>query len=398
MTDDDGRNGFPSASSMARLAECTVSHALSRGLSSASSPDALAGTRKHAGCEHLNNGWMSPKPDLSESEWEEAKALVETSSEAFEGLAEKLDATLDRMFVEERVWWDGGKELKYSAKVDVAWILSPDHNGRGYTTEPLPNGGEVVRTYERGRDERDGDRGAIIDYKSCAFGEHDEPADNLQLRAQALAFAQTHDLQTVYVAIVQPGRKVEWCRYSDADLDAASIEIGDIVEAAIEGKGEPIPGESQCRYCPAAEHGVCPAVNATLDAMASGELAIPIEARSDDQIAAAREQAPAVRRLLDQIEAETRKRVEADPDAWERRGYVLAPSGVTRSITNPGLVYDRLVAMGIPHADAQKACSMSVTAVRKLAKKEAASVLEGAVEEKPKRPSLERVKALSATA
>lgn len=392
MTDDDGRNGFPSASAGLRLSLCPASHRLSAGLQSRGSEYASFGDEVAENLDRLYHCDFA----LADNEAAEvALRLHRRTEEELTKLCDRIGAEVVEGNSERRFWYElDGKGRRMSAKPDRFYRLSDGPTDRfRWETEP---GSEREVRVEVNANDIEGRRGVIFDHKGIRWGEHDDSDENQQSRIQALAVAQEENLDTVYACILQDGHPVKWVRYGTEDLDDAVMEWSAIYDRIEDPDEKPTPGEAQCKFCPAAEHVVCPAINSKLGELTPHQL-VPLDLRTDEELAVVDHYLPGVEKIIAGYKAEIRRRVEADPDAWERRGYVLAPSGVTRTIKDPGLVYDRLVALGNDLKEVAALGTMPITPVRKMAGKNASAVLSGAVEEKPKRPSLKRVKALPAT-
>jgi len=104
----------------------------------------------------------------------------------------------------------------------------------------------------------------LIDYK-CGYNEVEEPANNWQLAACAAMIMQRYAIDKVNAQIVYPRFKKVSQPHTFTDYDS----IVHMIEAAVkncEAENAPcVPGEKQCKYCKAGQHGKCPAQKAQFE-------------------------------------------------------------------------------------------------------------------------------------
>jgi hypothetical protein len=117
-------------------------------------------------------------------------------------------------------------------------------------------------------------RALVLDFKS-GFGEQTVSSNNSQLRALAILVKANHPQVTeVTVGIIQPyaGGAVELCTYRKEDLEAATNQLLQILEAANQPNARIVPGIKQCSFCKAGMQGKCGGLNKTLDVVANTQL------------------------------------------------------------------------------------------------------------------------------
>ena len=162
----------------------------------------------------------------------------------------------------------------------------------------------------------------VVDFKS---GREPVPAErNPQVTIYAIALYEELkgeiDVDGVVIGIMQPieQREPSFWRFTTDELYAFKREI---TAAAIEARqplveGRLVPGEKQCKYCPA--KAVCPAIERQMraDFNTGGDL----ETVSDDRLFAVLENVKVYRAWLDGIEDHVR---EMDTDTLMRRGWKL---------------------------------------------------------------------------
>jgi len=220
----DPRKGHPSASAFGRYALCRASFALAQQCPITTSPEAESGTRIHRRLA----GEEVALDDREQAIYERCLALESELLEAF--------ALLDRGTKrrEIRLWY---KDL-FSGQAD----LIVEHE----------------------------DVALICDYKTGS-----EPVElaksNWQLRALAalLCYEREHRMaepvstSKIITAIIQPEGDpgINQCVYDLDDIRAISLDCVVIAEECmLMSKGlmplTPVPGESQCKYCPATT--ICP--------------------------------------------------------------------------------------------------------------------------------------------
>lgn len=379
---NDERKGLPSASAMARIADCPGSLELCKGLESPETEYSKRGTRIHDLIAWISRDMRATEP---------APPHMPEELEVAEKLHAKAEELGQEYFDDPEAFPDGGW-WERTGRIDETRLWSDSLGMSGKPDRVYDSGDSVVGLL-------------IVDFKT-GWGDVPESADNLQLRALAVLAKEQPKwamVDNIAVAIVTPS-DTTLCLYGRRDLVQARDEIAGILERARAPGAPLVPGERQCKYCPA--FGVCPAVRAQCDevmVVAHGQT-IPLAEQSNDAIQWLRERAPVIRRLLDDNDAELAKRVEAEPEVWEPRGWVLAPGSERRKVRDVAAVAERVNALGVPWLDIQGRCSIPIGAVEDLLREAGLrgaelrhavdSVLAGAVEVTTTKPTLKRAKAL----
>lgn len=169
----------------------------------------------------------------------------------------------------------------------------------------------------------------IIDYKDGMSAVNAE--GNLQLEQYALGALCAHqdkDFKTIRMTIIQPkmrdkgGDGVLWAQYS---YDTLMTKVGTLAAqaAATDDPNAPFnPGDSQCKYCRA--KGGCSALtNRALESsgIAFENLDLATQAASkeatelsDEKVREILEAAPLIRQMLEGVEKEAQRRLEAGKD------------------------------------------------------------------------------------
>jgi hypothetical protein len=260
----------------------------------------------------------------------------------------------------------------------------------------------------------DVDRALVIDYKT-GRGDYEHAAGNAQLRTLASLVARRYRVSSVRVAIVQP-----WAgRPTVADFDAEALEaahlwLGDVLVKALRATpADLVPGE-WCKWCPA--KATCPALR---DVALAPVERLTISLPADDKVArqalfarAMELPADGLARLMrglrlvswytDAIEGAAKVRAK-DDEAFQAF-YTLKPGVIRERITDLGLVWPRLEALGVTGDAFAKACSLTKSALTELVRTTTGhkgkalaavldGVLDGATESKETAKQLQEVKA-----
>jgi len=95
--------------------------------------------------------------------------------------------------------------------------------------------------------------GLIIDYKTL-YGDHGKAWENLQLEPYAVLLAEEYDLETVYVALVQPNLSLDKqktiCVYNKEQIAESRVNIIQEIEDT-KKPDAPLAAGKWCDYCPA---------------------------------------------------------------------------------------------------------------------------------------------------
>lgn len=300
----DERKGLPSASGYARLAACPGSWLAERDLPSPDTEDSIRGTRIHAALA----GIPVPYPPLDADEQETRRLCFELEVRCLDQWFAEIggrDEWVEK-FYERRLWLcdEQGKAI-FSGQPDVIVIH--------------------------------GDHAAVFDYKT-GWGDVDDAADNLQLRALAvLVRYEWPHLESVTVAVIKPseGMTPNLVRYESADLDYAESDLR--AHLAFAGQpGRPLQPGPHCKYC-RAKVG-CPALQAEVQTLAKMTLGSGEQRReliSNDTLVALLDRCGPAEAMIGTIKAEARRRLESGEKLeHDGSGYVLAEGASRRTVTD----------------------------------------------------------------
>lgn len=225
---------------------------------------------------------------------------------------------------------------------------------------------------------------------------------NPQLRGYAVlawhGFMVRYGVRRVIVALAQAhGSKPQPVEYDEAALMAAEAEWRAEIEACNAPDAPRIPGEVQCRYCPAKFH--CPEARAHV----SGLAVIPggtILTVSNDELSKLLDRSKMASKLIEEIEAEAKRRLEVDPGCVP--GYALAPGRASKPISDLSTVFTRCSLRGITPEKFTAACKITKKELTELLKTASGTkgkaldgiieeVIAGCVEEKTTAKTLKRI-------
>lgn len=309
MTDE--RQNLPSASGLERLALCPGSWSAEQASPTpdTSSPEADSGTAIHAAL-----AGEAPARPLTTEEENIATACARLANEVAAGTYGALEHA-DTLIREQRLW------LKHDGK--------PVLSGKP----------DVVAIY--------GMRALILDYKT-GRGEVEVAATNLQLRALVALVASNYPIREATVVIIQPfavGGTSSAC-YNDDDIEAARLNVMEILAEASAPNARRIPSADACRYCrakaiceEARELAVTPPVPVA-GFITAEELALAL---TNEKLATFLDHAAFAEKVIDACRDEAKRRLT---DGGMVPGWTLKPGRVTEVITNPQAVYDRFTDLG----------------------------------------------------
>jgi hypothetical protein len=359
----DVRENLPSSSSRARDQRCPGALNFIRALRESgvvlddgNKPWTESGTRIHAAV-------AGEEIDLEHDE-ESAKEIVQAR---LQRLHEDLGAPSDAAEIkEDRMWLRDGMRKIASGQPDIVWIY--------------------------------GDIAVIPDVKTGWLNAEREDV-NPQLRSYAvLVWLNIPGIHRVIVALAQAhGKKPHPVGYDEGALRLAEEEWRAEIDACNQPDAPRVAGDKQCKYCPAAPH--CEKANALVDSMALTVRGREITGITDSELSGMLDLCKPVKDQINKIEAEAKRRKEANPDClpdWE-----LVPGKVAHPIIDLVTVFNRCTDHGITPEKFTEACSItkkSLTEALKTAtgKKGKAlddivkQVVEGATIDKPSAAQLKR--------
>jgi len=235
----------------------------------------------------------------------------------------------------------------------------------------------------------------VVDWKT-GHGEVADADENAQLRGYAVgAVRKATELGWCYggqavVAIVQPFEKVEPCRYSVGDIDAAERELEAWRAEAERKDASRFPSPTSCRFCPAKGTSRCPETAELPAALAKAAETVTLATMDGGKLASLIEAAQIVAKLADEAEAEAKKRLAEGQEVGD---LALGKPRITRSLKSTMAAVGRLEGMGIQPKAIFGFCTLSIPKVEAaMGKAEAQAALADLIETKEGQPPLVRRK------
>jgi len=361
MKTQDERKERPSASSIERLMLCPGSHQASRGIEEMKSEAAESGSRIHG----LIAGDKVENPTNEEEQmaWR-CNAIADTL--VLNTFYHKLEDCSD-VSREERLWAMSDRHKSYSGKAD----LMVTH----------------------------GTKGLVIDFKT-GRGEVDSAAENMQLRTLAVLMYlnSIEGVDKIGVAIIQP-LVTDWpivAWYEREALEDAQKQIRAIIKVA-ETEGAPrMPGEKQCKYCPARAR--CPEASSAIATMTV--LPSSLAELTSEQLSQKLDACIIADAVVACIREEARHRIENGEGIY---GWEMKAGVVKETITKPEAVFARFTEIGgtseqfmttvsVAKGKLQDAVRAATGKVGKELTIKMESLLAGCTEQKQNAPSLRRIK------
>ena len=299
---------------------CPGSYLQEKDLPETVSPDAADGTRLHA--------------------------LIAISLSLKKGESIMVVGDSDRDIVEQAMRF-AGENIPESFEIKVEQKLS--------YREPLGNELYYGTADVLAVNEKDGE-GLIIDWKT-GYVPVTEAENNLQGAAYALAAMQEYQLKAVTVYFYNPRLK-NWTMHKFDNWQKIFSVIADIIHKAMDEKPPLVPGEKQCRYCKAAQHGSCPMLLNKLEIYA--ERPAPVVADlPDEQLTALYEQSKILKTIFETIEKELKKRASENGVCGD---YKIKTVPGARQITDINKAFEL---SGLTAEEFIKCCSVSVPTLEK---------------------------------
>ncbi len=318
-TEDDGREGLPSASGIEQLVLCPGSWLAQKQVPKLPpGKDAEQGTRLHECMEKGTN-----------PEDEDEREAVAWCKDTEAGLVFELFNEVPEAMRERRLW---DKSHGFSGKADVIYIA--------------------------------GASALILDYK---FGRNAvaEAGCNWQLATLAVVlFDNFPQVQTITAGILQPyasRKKPQLVQYSPGNVETARRYIEAAIANAKASQARLRAGEVQCRYCRAAS--TCPAVTRNVQTLAvadfkSWEVMTPVQKRELWDLWKACEKAGKKLAAL----------ISADLDAGKDiPGLSLTAGKKAFEVTDPARVFQLLAGeLGITGEEFTACCKVGISGLDKL--------------------------------
>ena len=328
---------------------------------SPSGPAAVDGTHSHTLLEHcINAGIADPTPMIGvKMKDHEGEFVVDAER------AQRVKVATD--YVNKRLAESIGRASIYSEqRVDPAWLTSRDELDGTVDVQILDHASEVLEILDYKDGMNDAWDSAILQMEQYAVG---------ALSALKIARSNPYPFKTVRMTVVQPklalkgGQAVRWVDYPiERVLDDVAKQI--VIEAAATDRSDAplVPGEKQCRYC--AHKGACSALaSKALEVVDRVDLSVSAAEKdptnmTNDQIVQIMEAAPLMRQLLEGVEKEAQRRLEAGQSI---AGLKLVNGRSTRSWKlSEDEMADKLVKLGIPKGSVYESKLVSPAKAEKL--------------------------------
>jgi len=355
----DERGNAPSASGIGRLQLCPGSWNLEKQFPEVESAEATEGTIRHEliADEELKVDSLEPERRFVVSK---ARSLTEKARKEV-GFTES-----SKIHKEERYWLlnEAGARV-LSGKFDYA--------------------------------EYEGKTGLIIDYKTLG-GYQINAYDNLQLRAYAVLFAEKHDLDCVYVSLVQPLGIEAYSidMLNKQDLRKARVNILDILKDALHPNAPRRPHPNACKYCKALVH--CPEVRNVMDTIIEIDLDKLEEPYEIERLIGV---AQIASKWSDRLTKWVKERLKEDDEYLPN--YKLRKTGSVKSIKDmPKAIKIIMEKLGIKDKDLSKYLKITLSDITKLyeektgdkkgSRKAVEEMLSEVIVAKEKSPSLQKSK------
>jgi len=361
-------NGKPElwASELDRVAKCPASWRLSRTvLPGPDSPASIRGQRIHAALAG------NPPPDLSPEENEQRENAWQSA------------------------YWLTAQLLgKHYSDLEVR---------REWSAVVHLDSAKIVGRYDILIWDQETKQACLYDWKTTAWYEWD-PGTNWQLAAGALAAQEALGAEVVYVAIIETGRgqyRPDYYTYDEHGLSIARRQLKDVVDAAIHKPDRTRRGD-HCRFCPALQ--ICPET-LKLPEFVGGKKSKELLKQYVEGLPPAKladllnEWKNWVQIVGKALEEEAKLRLSRGEEV---PGWTLSAGTTVREVKDVAAVWRKLKMAGVSPVDFLNTVRVSIKDIERLLKpiaKDRAElkdlleqVLEGAVEEKQRSPSLRREK------
>ncbi len=376
ITDNDERGGLPSASIIERLALCPGSLRASKGLPEILSPEmkryAETGDRVHLYCEAPDFIDLTNWPD----ELEVGQKCLKIRDDLIQSIFGKSPSITESK--ETRLWL-------YGLSSRIVKLFSGKSDYTAHDDKSL----------------------LVVDYKS-GRGDQEDASSNLQLRS--LLVLKWIDLGrpyiTGYTAIIQPlvSHKPEVCKYDPESLPLAEQEIRAVLDFAGKSHAPIVAGERQCRFCPARLK--CPAAGEVLQQIANEDVTKLLGIDPKD-MATLLDRCDTAETIIKAARSHAKAHLKLNPSCIP--GWTLTPNAPTRHIEDAEGAFNAMLSFGVTSEMFLKQCvTVKIGGLEKAAKEIAekrgdkcsAKMAKDIVNtnckkfitEKPKEPSLERVK------
>lgn len=355
----DERGNAPSASGIGRLELCPGSWNLEKKFPEVESAEATEGTIRHE---------LIADDELKVDSLEPERRFVVTKARSLTERARKDTGFTDNSEIrkEERYWLlnEAGARV-LSGKFDYA--------------------------------EYEDKTGLIIDYKTLG-GYQVNAYDNLQLRAYAVLLAEKHDLDCVYICLIQPLgiEAYSMDMLNKQDLRKARANLLGILKDALHPSAPRRPHPNACKYCKALVH--CPEVRNVMDTIVEVDLEKLEEPYEIERLIGV---AQIASKWSDRLTKWVKEKLKDDESYLPN--YKLRKTGSVKSIKDmPKAIKILMDKMGLTNDDLKKYLKVTLSDITKLyeertgdkkgSRKAVEEMLSEVIVAKEKSPSLQKDK------
>lgn len=322
MTDE--RMNLPSASGYSRLLHCPGSWRLEQQSPVAEeTPEMASGTKIHA--------WLAgelPDEALTLQEMGTATMCRELEHRAIDAWKQICGIAGDVTTIrEERMYLHEGFAPIFSGKPDLVLIS---------------------------RERREA---LILDYKT-GFGEQQDSCENDQLRALSVLLRhETPDIVAVTVGIIQPGAgmHVQLSTFEASHIDDAESELRAALKRAMEPDAPTVLG-NHCKFC--AAKAICDKQQRNLERVERLHIGTYVDRQellSNDRLAELLDACGQAERMIGNIRAEAKRRLEAGESV---PGWRLVDGAARRTVTDAKTLAETLlIHLGITHQEIVERCA-----------------------------------------
>lgn len=326
-----------------------------------SGPAAVDGTHSHTLLEHcIKAGVNDPTPMVGVKMKDDDGEFVIDA-----GRAERVKVAID--YIKQRQAEAlGMAKVIPEQRVDPQWLVSRDDLDGTVDVQIHDPLNEVLEIVDYKDGMNDAWDSAILQMEQYAVG---------VLAGLKIAKPNPYPFQTVRMTVIQPklvlkgGKAI---RSVDYPVDKVLNEVARtiVIEAAATDRPDAplVPGEKQCKYC--AHKGACAAMaSKALEVVDRVDLSVSAAEKdptkmTDEQLVQIMEAAPLMRQLLEGVEKEAQRRLEAGA---QMTGLKLVSGKSTRSWKlNEEEMADKLIKLGVPKSSVYETKLVSPAKVEKL--------------------------------
>ena len=326
-----------------------------------SGPAAVDGTHSHTLLEHcIKGGVNDPTPMVGVKMKDDDGEFVIDA-----GRAERVKVAID--YIKQRQAEAlGMAKVIPEQRVDPQWLVSRDDLDGTVDVQIHDPLNEVLEIVDYKDGMNDAWDSAILQMEQYAVG---------VLAGFKIAKPNPYPYKTVRLTVIQPKlalRGGQAIRSVDYPIEKVLDEVARtiVLEAAATDRPDAplVPGEKQCKYC--AHKGACAAMaSKALEVVDRVDLTVSAAEKdptkmTDEQLVQIMEAAPLMRQLLEGVEKEAQRRLEAGA---QMTGLKLVSGKSTRSWKlNEEEMADKLIKLGVPKSSVYETKLVSPAKVEKL--------------------------------